>query len=175
MQQIIMEREEKELSLMTQLNRRIRAAGTVVVCKVISIKGLLLGFFLLDTISAWETFKFEMYLWFCWGVRSLPRCWLSKHDNIFYSDKLLSTQPQSDTNKTVWFPRMHHLHLFLFHLELVCIKTYFCQRQGVQVSLLAELLHSPWTIARGHFSKTSCSWWDNCLLASGNLSIKVIK
>lgn len=70
---------------------------------------------------------------------------------------------------------MHHLHLFLFHLELFYIKTYFCQRQGMQVNLLAELLHSPWTTARGHFSKTSCSWWDNSLLASGNLSIKVIK
>lgn len=160
---------------MTQLSRRIRVTETVVVCQAMSIKGLRLGFFLLDTISAWGTFKFEMYLWFCWGLRSLLSCWLSKCDNIFYTDKLFSTQPQSYTNKTVWFAQMHHLHLFLFHLELVCIKTYFCQRQGMQVKLLAGLLHSPWTIARGHFSKTSCSWWDNCLLASGNLSIKVIK
>lgn len=47
MQQLITEREEKELSPMTQLNTRIRATETVV-CKAMSIKGLCLGFFLLD-------------------------------------------------------------------------------------------------------------------------------
>lgn len=47
-----MEREEKELSPMTQVNTRIRATETVIVCKAMSIKGLCLGLFLLDTISA---------------------------------------------------------------------------------------------------------------------------
>lgn len=48
MQQLITEREEEELSPMTQLNTRIRATETVVVCKAMSIKGLCLGFFVLD-------------------------------------------------------------------------------------------------------------------------------
>lgn len=131
MQQIIMERGEKGLSPMALLNMRIRATETAVVCKAMSIKWLCLGVFLLDAISAWESFKFEMYLWFCCGVRSLLSCWLLKwNKNIFYSDKLLATQPQSYTNKTAWFAKMHHLHLFLFHLELLCIKTYFLSETG---------------------------------------------
>lgn len=40
MQQLIMEREEKELSPMGPLNTRIRATEIVVVCKAMSIKGL---------------------------------------------------------------------------------------------------------------------------------------
>lgn len=40
MQQLIMKREEKELSPMAPLNTRIRATEIVVVCKAISIKGL---------------------------------------------------------------------------------------------------------------------------------------